>query len=94
MELTDRAIQHIQKAHPEILPKNLGRLRVVLAEPDLVRRSRSRPQVVLLSRWYDDLLMGKYLVAVVDVADPRRPRVLTSYATRKPGIGEVLWRRS
>jgi len=94
--LTARRLFHILEKHPEALPDGIERLGDVLRRPDCVRASARDSEVLLFSRWYDELLMGKHLVVVVrcDSADRGSSRVLTAYAARDLGPGEVLWHTS
>jgi len=91
--LTDLRLRHIHEKHPEVVEEGADRIADFLRRPECVRKSARDANVVLLSRWYDEFLMGKHLVVVV--AMPGRtgggPRVLTAYVTRDLGPGEVLW---
>src|SRR3989304_9932014 len=78
VELTNERRAHILKRHPVIAPF-LERIRDVLALPEEARRSNYDPEVLLLSRFYPDILGGKHLMVVVRI-DGRR-FILTVYVT-------------
>lgn len=63
----------------------LSKLKQVLANPDEVRHSSYRPDVLLFYRYFDRIKGGKYIVAVVALADNV---VLTAYLTHRIKIGE------
>ena len=78
VELTDERRAHILKRHPAIAPF-LERIRDVLALPEEVRRSKYDPEVLLLSRFYPDILGGKHVVVVVKIDG--RWLILTIYVS-------------
>ena len=95
VELTEERRAHITFRHPELLPAHEHALRQTLAQPDEVRRDEHYPHTRLLSRWFDDLLGGKLIVAVV-VSDLQANRhwIVTAYLTRGPARGDLEWKRS
>ena len=96
VELTDEREAHIHRRHPDVIPGNLELIAQTLSIPQAVRRSPQRSDTLLISRWYDDFLGGKYLNVVVktDRADVQRNWVVTAYPSRTPVRGEHLWSRS
>lgn len=80
VELTDERRTHITRRHP-VVALFLDRIGSVLAHPEQIRRSTYDPDVLLLSRFYADILDGKHLVVVVKLGE--KPFVLTVYVTRR-----------
>jgi len=82
VELTDERRDHILRRHPVVasFPDRIGD---VIAHPEKIRRSVYDPNVLLLSRFYADILGGKHLVVVVKTG--ARPFVLTVYVARRLG---------
>lgn len=96
VDLTDEREAHIRRRHPDVLHDNLALLTETLAAPDTVRISPQDPTTLLFSRWYDDLLGGKYLNVVVKVpgGSDQRNWILTSHPSGSALRGEILWTRS
>ena len=67
-----------------------------LADPDQVRRSRRFANARLLSRWFEALRGGKYVVVVVvsDISPQRRHWIITAYISRRLAEGDIEWARS
>lgn len=85
VELTTERKQHIAVRHPDLLPAHKSLIKLVLAKPDKIRSSNNFPKAKLLSRWFENLKGGKYLVVVV-VSDHKpiaRNWIITAYITRK-----------
>jgi hypothetical protein len=95
VELTDERQDHIAHNHPDVLPSNLFRIPLTLADPDAVYRSPSRANTQLFTRWYDDFLGGKHLIVAV-VTDPGTNRrwIVTTHPSGRRIRGELLWSRS
>ena len=93
VELTDERESHVMMRHPGLGAGLPERLTSTLAEPGLVMQSRRSPSALLFSRWYDDLLNGKFLVVVVEGEAGRR-WIVTAHPSEAEIRGEVLWRRS
>ena len=68
VELTDERREHILRHHPVVAPF-LNRIADVVARPDKIRQSTYDPNVLLLSRFYADVLGGKHLVVVVKIGE-------------------------
>lgn len=96
VELTDERMRHIAERHPDLLPAYREQLAETLIDPDEVRWSVRFGQARLFSKWFEDVLRGKYIVVVV-VSDPEphgRHWVITAYITRQITVGETEWKRS
>ena len=96
VELSDEREQHIYAKHPDLLPEHLGRLAQTLADPDEVRVDARFPATRLLSRWFDNLKGGKFVVVLV-VSDPPpegRHWIVTAYIARKLVEGVMEWKRA
>jgi fibronectin type 3 domain-containing protein len=90
IELADEVYQTILVKHPEV-KQFFDRIGEVLARPDVVRKSQTDVRVNLYYKFYADILKGKYVVAVVKLAD--RYFISTFYATDKIKEGEIVWKR-
>ena len=88
VELTDERREHIARYHSDLIPF-LDRLGAVLAHPDELRRSLDDPEVILMYKYYPDILGGKYVAVVVKVGE-RRSFVLTAYLTKSIRTGVPL----
>jgi hypothetical protein len=94
VELTDEREAHIAELHTELLPGRLNAIAETLLEPDSVRRAARSVNTRLFTRWYDDLVGGKFaVVVVISDATPRRNWIITAYVTRRLR-GEMEWERS
>ena len=93
VELSAERERHIAQRHPDLLPEHRAYIATTLADPDLIRRSPRFPNAKLFSRWYDDLVGGKYMVVVV-VTSNRRHWIVTAYIARKLVEGQNEWARS
>ncbi len=89
VRLTDERLTHILE-HPEM--KEMGaEIERVLAQPLLVRRSRSDEAVRLFYEFYAQTIVGgKWLWVVVKYA-VNDAFVVTAYLADKPKAGEDLW---
>lgn len=89
VRLTDERRAHILE-HPEM--EELGaEIERVLAQPQLVRRSRSDEAVRLFYEFYAQTVVdGKWLCVVVKYTE-NDAFVITAYLTDKPKAGEDLW---
>ncbi len=63
----------------------LSKLKQILIDPEEIRQSSHRQDVLLFYRYFDRIESGKYIVVVVDLAENI---VLTSYLTHRIKIGE------
>ena len=63
--------------------------------PDIIRRSRSEPdRVMLYYKWFDDIAVGnKWLCVVVEFLVEDDAFVRTAYVTYRLKRGEELWRK-
>ena len=88
VELTDEREHHITLRHPDLH---------TLMLPDEVRRSSRIRNARLLSRWFEWLRGGKYVVVVV-VNNPvpaERHWIVTAYMTnRLTRGGDIEWKRT
>ena len=97
VELTDERENHITLRHPDLLPKYQQCIPNTLMLPDEVRRSVCIGNARLLSRWFEWLRGGKYVVIVV-VSNPipaERHWIVTAYMTnRLTRGGDIEWKRT
>jgi hypothetical protein len=96
VELTDERRQHILSKHPDVLPEHFDFLARTLADPDLVRRDGRFPSTRLFSRWFDELIGGKFLIAAVvtDRLPAARCWIVTADIARRPLRGVIEWTRN
>ena len=89
VRLTAERLEHILE-HPEMLGME-AKIRRVLWQPQLVRRSRSDATVRMFYEFYAQTISGgKWLCVVVKYAE-NDAFVITAYLTDKPKAGEDLW---
>ena len=96
VELTDEREQHITQRHPDLLPEYREQIVETLASPDQVRRSRRFGNARLLSRWFETVRGGKYVIVIV-VSDPApsdRHWIITAYLARRVEEGVIEWTRN
>ena len=95
VEWTEERERHISENHPDLLPEHRERIADTLADPDQARRSVVFGSARLFSRWFDDLLGGKYVVVVVvsEQLPVERHWIITAYIARRLAGGEVEWQR-
>ena len=95
VELTDEREAHIARNHPDLLPEDLTEVGQTLADPDQVRSSARMGAARLLSRWFEDVRRGKYIVVVVvsEAMPMERHWIITAYVTRRLAGGKVEWKR-
>ncbi len=95
VELSEERERHIAERHPDLLPGERQRIADTLADPDQVRLSARFGNARLLTRWFDNVRGGKYVVVVVMAErDLHRHWIVTAYMARKLAEGEVEWKRS
>lgn len=96
VELSEERLKHIAERHPDFLPAHEHLILEVLAEPDQVRRSKRFPNARLFTRWFTDVVDGKFVVIVVvtDYGPKGRHWVITGYIARKISEGEIEWKRN
>jgi hypothetical protein len=89
-------LEHIAANHPELLPDNMEQLEKTIREPELVRISSRMAMANILYRWFDEVLGGKYIAAVVMCGTDEKPRnwLITAYITRSIPKGGFEWKRS
>ena len=87
---------HIGSGHPELIPDNINLLHDTVADPDMVQFSNNGPSVLVISRWFQNFMNGKYIFAVVKVGSESEPRhwIITAYVSTEAYEGEVVWRRN
>jgi hypothetical protein len=88
VELTDEREDHIQTAHPDLLPEHLDELTLTLAEPDDVIQALEVEKRFFLRR---SATIGsrRYVVAVVvsDTSRTDRHWLVTAFLTRRRPVG-------
>jgi hypothetical protein len=92
VELTDERESHIQSQHSDLLPGFRTLLLDTIAQPEAVYVSARDQEALLLTRWFDHLLGGKHIVAIVarDVAQSRH-WVVTAFLARRLPKGLTRW---
>ncbi len=95
VELSDEREAHIALNHPDLLPTYLEQIGKTLADPDQIRRSTRLSAARLFSRWFEDVLHGKYVVVVVvsEPAPTERHWIITAYIARRLAKGEIEWNK-
>jgi hypothetical protein len=89
VRLTDERMAHILE-HPEMSEMG-AEIERALAEPQIVRRSRSDAAVRLFYEFYAQTIVGgKWLCVVVNYLEGDA-FVVTAYLTDKPKTGETIW---
>jgi len=92
IRLTFERQEHIELDHPEMFGQ-IGKIQDALANPDVIVRSRTDPDVELFYRYYDITpVTEKYLSVVVKVL-PGDLFIITAYFTDTVKRGEILWER-
>lgn len=81
----------ILQKHPEAT-LFIDRLADILRDPDEIRQSERDERSVLYYCYMDDVLNGKWVVAVVKRID--RNFIATLYATDQIKSGEQLWKKN
>jgi hypothetical protein len=96
VELTDERERHIHERHADLIPGLEDLVGGTLLGPDAIHPSASYPTRLLFSRWYSELLGGKYVLVAVETqpVEPMRYWIVTAHMLRKPVPGEAIWRRS
>jgi hypothetical protein len=87
--------KHIANNHPDLLPQYEDRISEVLKEPDQIRISERFKNAHLFSKWFDNILGGKYIVVVVVSEEWPEGRhwIITAYITRRLSGGEIVWKK-
>lgn len=95
VELSSEREAHITERHPDFLPTFRDRIKDTLADPDEVRRSERMGNGWLFSRYFANVLGGKYIVVVVvsEIA-PARHWIATAYIARRLSGGIPEWKRN
>jgi hypothetical protein len=95
VELTDERKKHIAENHPDLFPQYEDRIPEVLSDPDQVRISERFKKAQLFSKWFDNILGGKYIVLVVISEDwpVGRHWIITAYMTRRLSGGQIEWQK-
>lgn len=92
IRLTSERQEHIESTHPE-MPGQIDRIKDVLANPDVIIRSRTDPNVELFHRHYEATpVTEKDLCVVVKVLD-NDLFIITAYFTDTVKKGEIIWKR-
>ena len=94
VDLTDERIAHIEENHPGLID-NFALIRDTLSNPDLVTRRSRSSNVRLISRWFPNLLNGKWVIVVVVTHETPKLRhwIVTAHLSTKTPRGEVEWQR-
>jgi hypothetical protein len=89
IRLTDERLEHILD-HPEMV-ELINQIGALLQDPQIVRVSRTDPQVHLYYRYYEQTMVGaKWLCVVVKQLDDDA-FIITAYLTDKVKQGVDLW---
>ncbi len=93
VELTDERERHIRERHPDLLPEHRALIAEVLANPDTVRRGARLSNEHRLSKWFDSVRHGKFVVVVIvtSTAPLERHWIVTAYLARKLEGGAAEW---
>ncbi len=95
VERSDEREQHITTVHPGTLPDYLAQLEQTLLDPELVRCSDRDLAIILISKWFETIRTGRYLVVVVvNQASQDRHWIVTTYTARKITGGQILWQKT
>jgi hypothetical protein len=88
VEFTSEREKHITQRHPDLLPEYREHLRITLADPNQIKRSKNQR---LFIRWFDSVRKGKYIVVVV-VSDLllKRHWIVTAYIARRLSKGGTV----
>jgi len=90
IELTDERWFHIVKEHPEVRQYK-DRIQEVLASPEYVKMSNRDKDVLLYYKFYNDIFMGKYMIAVAKKQS--RSFILSCYITDVIKKGVTIWEK-
>ncbi len=90
IEITVERWNHICEQHPE-LNTLWETVRITLENPDFIKMSLADRSVRMYYHYFDNLLGGKYILAVVKTN--QRNFLLTAYVTDYIKAGEDLWKR-
>lgn len=98
VELTVEREQHVERAHPTLLPDCLDQLRETRADQDFVGMRLGRPEFAFVRKWPEEL-RGRSIVIVVlagrDLeSDTLRRWVVTAYISRRTITWRPIWTRS
>ncbi len=85
IELTPERKKHILLYHPDLKPY-LKFIKDVLLSPDKLKMSKSDASVLLLYKYFDTILGGKYIAVVVKLG--KWSFILSAYLTNKILSGE------
>jgi hypothetical protein len=96
VDVSEERLSHIATNHPDLLPDNMAVLIETIKEPEFVRVSNRMPKAKILYRWFDNLLGGKYVAAVVmsETGESSRNWLMTAYITRSLPKGDFEWRKN
>lgn len=89
--LTTERRECIITKHPEIKPYK-DKIKMVLQEPDLVKKSKRDEKVFLYYKYFEEILGGKYLLVVVKIN--KSNFIITAYITDRIKEGEIIWRKN
>jgi hypothetical protein len=90
IELTDERWVHIVKEHPEV-SQYKDRIQEVLASPEYVKMSNRDRDVLLYYKFYNDIFMGKYIIAIAKKEN--RSFILSCYITDEIKKGVTIWEK-
>jgi hypothetical protein len=96
VELTPERERHILDRHPDLPDDYLSLIEQTLLNPDEVRCDQRFEETLLFSRWFVDILRGRFLVVAVvsdqgrEAADDRH-WIVTAYQSKTVTQGDVVW---
>ena len=90
IRIAEKQWSHIIKVHPEVQPYK-DRVADVLANPDLVKKSKRNGDIFLYYHYYKDIYEGKHLLAVVETK--HKKLLLTCYITDRIKEGDIIWKK-
>lgn len=86
IELTDERKEHILLYHPDLKPY-FSKVKNVLLKPGEIRISKSDISVLLLYKYFVNIIKGKYIA--VTVKTNARWFILTAYLTKRKLSGGI-----
>jgi hypothetical protein len=96
VELTPERERHILDRHPDLPDDYLNLIEQTLLNPDEVRCDQRFEETLLFSRWFVNILRGRFLVVAVvsdqgrEAADDRH-WIVTAYQSKTVTQGDVVW---
>ncbi len=94
IEFSQDRIDHILERHPEMDKILKEKIVFVISDPDIILKSSKTDSGMLFSKWFSDVLFGKYVVVVILSEEKKRHWIVTSYITRRLSQGEIIWKKN